>query len=162
VQSAQRRRAVDAARCFKTIGCGRRLVLCVSQQLDLTPNRLKPTNQRELPVNPADLERIVSLAELACAAAVSQPKDALVRQRLHQALAPLVSPAFPGEDPELAHLHELFAQARVWADIVRTRIAGFDSNRLSDPLGLAIQFPARDLLSILTDLLHELRRARDA
>jgi hypothetical protein len=138
------------------------LVLCVSQQLDLTPNRLKRTILRELPVNPADLERIVSLAELACAAAVSQPKDALVRQRLHQALAPLVSPAFPGEDPELAHLHELFAQARVWADIVRTRIAGFDSNRLSDPLGLAIQFPARDLLSILTDLLHELRRARDA
>jgi hypothetical protein len=128
----------------------------------LTPNRLKRTILRELPVNPADLERIVSLAELACAAAVSQPKDALVRQRLHQALAPLVSPAFPGEDPELAHLHELFAQARVWADIVRTRIAGFDSNRLSDPLGLAIQFPARDLLSILTDLLHELRRARDA
>jgi hypothetical protein len=128
----------------------------------LTPNRLKRTILRELPVNPADLERIVSLAELACAAAVSQPKDALVRQRLHQALAPLVSPAFPGEDPELAHLHELFAQARVWADIVRTRIAGFDSNRLSDPLGLAIRFPARDLLSILTDLLHELRRARDA
>ncbi len=113
-------------------------------------------------MNPADLERIVSLAELACAAAVSQPKDALVRQGLYQALAPLVSPAFPGEDPELAHLHELFAQARVWADIVRTRIAGFDSNRLSDPLGLAIRFPARDLLSILTDLLHELRRARDA
>jgi hypothetical protein len=137
-------------------------VLGVSQQLDLTPNRLKRTNLRELPVNPADLERIVSLAELACAAAVAQPKDALVRQRLYQALAPLVAPAFPGEDPELAHLHELFGQARVWADIVRTRIAVFDSNRLSDPLGLAIQFPARDLLSVLTDLLHELRRTREA
>ena len=113
-------------------------------------------------MNPADMERIVSLAELACTAAVAQPKDALVRQRLYQALAPLVSPAFPGEDPELAHLHELFGQARVWADIVRTRIAGFDASRLSDPFGLAIRIPARDLLSILTDLLHELRRARDA
>jgi hypothetical protein len=113
-------------------------------------------------VNRADLERIVSLAELACAAAVAQPKDALVRQRLYQTLAPLVSPTFPGEDPELTHLHELFGQARVWADIVRTRIAGFDASRLNDPLGLAIRFPARDLLSVLTDLLRELRRARDA
>lgn len=126
------------------------------------PGRLKRANLREPPVNPADLERIVSVAEVACAAAVSQPKDALVRQRLYQALAPLVSPAFPGEDPELAHLHELFGQARVWADIVRTRIAGFDANRLGDPLGLAIRIPARDLLSILKDLLHELRRAREA
>jgi hypothetical protein len=138
------------------------LLPCVSQQLISRPSRLKRANLREPPLNPADLERIVSAAEVACAAAVSQPKDALVRQRLYQALAPLVSPAFPGEDPELAHLHDLFAQARVWADIVRTRIAGFDSNRLSDPLGLAIRFPARDLLSVLTDLLHELRRARDA
>ena len=113
-------------------------------------------------MNAADLERIVSPAEVACAAAVSQPKDALVRQRLYQALAPLVSPTFPGEDPELAHLHDLLGQARVWADIVRTRIAGFDSNRLGDPLGLAIRFPARDLLSVLTDLLRELRRAREA
>jgi hypothetical protein len=113
-------------------------------------------------VNPADLERIVSAAEVACAAAVSQPKEALVRQHLHQALAPLVSSAFPGEDPEFAHLHDLFSQASVWADVVRTRIAGYDSNRLTDPLGLAIRYPARDLLSILTDLLHELRRARDA
>ena len=70
-------------------------------------------------MNPTDLERIVSPAEVACTAAVSQPKDALVRQRLYHALAPLVSPAFPGEDPESAHLHELFGQARVWADIVR-------------------------------------------
>jgi len=112
-------------------------------------------------VNPADLERIVSAAEVACGAAVSQPKDALVRQRLYEALAPLVSPAFPGDDPEFAHLHDLFGQARVWADIVRTRIAGFGTNRLGDPLGLAIRYPARDLLSILTDLLHELRRPRD-
>jgi hypothetical protein len=127
-----------------------------------TPSRLQRANLRELPVNPSELERIVSAAEVACAAAVSQPMDPLVRQRLYQALAPLVSPAFPGEDPELAHLHDSFAQARVWADIVRTRIAGFDSSRLSDPLGLAIRFPARDLLSILTDLLRELRRSRDA
>jgi hypothetical protein len=123
---------------------------------------LKRANLRELPVNPADLERIVSAAEVACAAAVSRPKDALVRQRLYQALAPLVSPEFPGEDPGFAQLHGLFGQARVWADIVRTRIAGFDPNRLNDPSGLAIRFPARDLLSILTDLLHELRRLRDA
>lgn len=98
-------------------------------------------------MNPSDLERIVSLAEVACAAAVSQPKEALVRQRLYHALAPLVSPAFPGEDPEVAHLQELSSQARVWADIVRTRIAGFDANRLTDPSGFAIRFPARDLLS---------------
>jgi len=139
-----------------------RLAICVSPQLMSRPSRLKRGNLRELPVNPADLERIVSLAELACTAAVAQPKDALVRQRLYQALAPLVAPGFPGDDPELAHLHELFGQARVWADIVRTRIAGFDASRLGDPLGLAIRFPARDLLSILTDLLRELRRARDA
>jgi hypothetical protein len=113
-------------------------------------------------VNPADLERIVRAAEVACTAAVSQPQDALVRQRLHDALAPLISPAFPGEDPEVAHLHDLFDQARVWASIVRTRIAGFDANRRSDPSGLAIRHPARELLSILTDLLHDLRRARDA
>ena len=125
-------------------------------------NRLKRANPRGLLVNPSDLERIVSLAEEACAAAVSQPKEALVRQRLYHALAPLISPAFPGDDPELAHLQELSSQARVWADIVRTRIAGFDANRLTDPSGFAIRFPARDLLSILTDLLRELRRARDA
>lgn len=113
-------------------------------------------------MNPSDVERIVSLAEVACAAAVSQPKEALVRQRLYHALAPLVSPAFPGDDPELAYLHELFGQARVWADIVRTRIAGFDAQRPNDPLGMAIRFPARDLLSVLTDLLRELRRARNA
>ena len=112
-------------------------------------------------MNPADLERIVRLAELACTAAVSQPKDALVRQRLYHALAPLVSPAFPGDDPELAHLRELFGQARVWADIVRTRITGFDANRFSDPLGLSIRYPARDLLSILTDVRRELKGARD-
>lgn len=113
-------------------------------------------------MTPSELERIVSLAEVACAAAVSQPKEALVRQRLYQALAPLVSPVFPGEDPELEHLHDLLSQARVWADIVRTRIAGFDANRLSDPFGLAIQYPARDLLTVLKDLLGELRRGRNA
>ena len=113
--------------------------------------------------SPCGAPRLIQTSsEVACAAAVSQPKEALVRQRLYHTLSPLVSPAFPGDDPELAHLHELFSQARVWADIVRTRISGFDANRLSDPLGLAIRFPARDLLSILTDLLRELRRARDA
>jgi hypothetical protein len=151
------------ARCLHgslihTIGCGRRRLAGTQ----VTPRRLKRANLRELPVNPSELERIVSLAELACTAAVSQPKEALVRQRLYYALAPLVSPGFPGEDPELAHLHDLFSQARVWADIVRTRIAGFDAQRLSDPLGLAIRYPARDLLSVLTDLTRELRRARDA
>ena len=113
-------------------------------------------------MNPSDLERILSMAEAACSAAVFQPKEALVRQRLHQALASLVSPAFPGDDPGLAHLRDQLGQARVWADIVRTRIAGFDSSRLNDPLGLAIRNPARELLSILTELLHALRRARDA
>jgi hypothetical protein len=126
------------------------------------PSRLKRGNLRELPVNPSELERIVSVAELACVAAVAQPKEALVRQRLYQALAPLVSPTFPGEHPELAHLHDLFGHARVWADIVRTRIAGFDSNRPNDPLGMALRHPARDLLPILTTLLHELRRRRQA
>ena len=89
-------------------------------------------------------------------------KRSCQRRRLYHALAPLVSPVFPGDDPEVAYLHKLFSQARVWADIVRTRIAGFASNRLSDPSGLAIRFSAGDLLSILTDLLHELRRTRDA
>lgn len=112
-------------------------------------------------MNAADLERIVSLAELTCAAAVAQPKDALVRQRLYHALAPLVAPAFPVEDPEFAYLHELLSQARVWADIVRTRIAVFDANRLSDPLGLSIQYPARDLLAILRDVAQELKRTRE-
>ena len=110
----------------------------------------------------AELERIVSAAEAACAAAISQPKETLFRQHLQQALVPLVSTEFSGDDPALAHLHDLFSHARVWADIVRTRLVDFESNRLRDPLGLAIQNPARELLSILTDLLHELRRARDA
>lgn len=111
---------------------------------------------------PTYLAQIASTAEKVCALAVDRPKDTHVRAQLFAALAPVADPAFQADDAEFAHLNGVFNQARVWAGIVRTRIAGFQTNKRGLPAFQAIQYPARDLLPILGDLSRELARSNDA
>jgi hypothetical protein len=89
---------------------------------------------------------------------VKQPTDPRARETLFDALALVVDPAFQGDGPEFDHLKDLFSVARVWADIVRTRINGLQTNEDGDPSLKTIQYPARGLLPILTDLSRELTR----
>ena len=108
------------------------------------------------------LERAVRTAEKGCALVIAQPKDTLARQRLFDALSSVVDPDFVVDDPEFDHLTDLYIEARVWADIVRTRIAGLQKNKRQDPSVLAIQFPAHDLLPILSNLGREFARLQGA
>jgi hypothetical protein len=111
---------------------------------------------------PTYLAQIASAAEKACVLIIERPKDPHAREQLFDALAPVTDPAFQADDPDLDHLTGLFSQARVWADIVRTRITGLSTNK-GGPLAIqAIQYPARDLLPILGDLSRELARSNDA
>jgi hypothetical protein len=114
-------------------------------------------------MNPAQLERIVSSAEEASALVIAQPKDVLARQRLFDALTLVVDPAFVGEGPEFDRVADLLIEARVWADIVRTRISVLPKHTNRVLSVLAIQHPARELLPILTDLRREcaLGQAKD-
>jgi hypothetical protein len=111
---------------------------------------------------PSYLERIASTAEKACAIAIDRPNDPQAREQLFSALASVADPAFQADGPDFDHVIELFGQARVWADIVRTRIAGLQTNKLGQPVIQAVQYPARDLLPILRDLSRELGRKNDA
>jgi hypothetical protein len=111
---------------------------------------------------PTYLERIASMAEKACTLAIDQPGDTQAREQLFDALAAVADPAFQGDDPDLDHLSGLFSQARVWAVIVRTRIASLPTNNHSYSALKAIIYPARDLLPILVDLSRELARRHDA
>ena len=108
---------------------------------------------------PTYLERIASMAEKACALAIDQPGDTQAREQLFDVLAEVADPAFQGDDPDLDHhLSGLFSQARVWAVIVRTRIASLPTNNHSYSALKAIIYPARELLPILDDLSRELAR----
>jgi hypothetical protein len=107
---------------------------------------------------PAQLERAVRTAAKACRLVIAQPKDTLARQRLFDALSSVLDPDFVVDGPEFDHLTDLCIEARLWADIVRTRITGLQKNKSRDPSALAIQYPARDLLPILADLARELGR----
>ena len=108
------------------------------------------------------LKRIARTAENACALVVKQPTDPWARETLFDALSLVVDPAFQGDDPEFDHLKDLFGEARVWADIVRTRINGLQTNKDGDPSANTIQYPARRLLPILTDLSREFARTNGA
>jgi hypothetical protein len=110
---------------------------------------------------PAQLERAVRTAAKACGLVIAQPKDTLARQRLFDALSSVLDPDFAVDGPEFDHLTDLCIEARLWADIVRTRITGLQKNKGRDPSALAIQYPARDLLPILADLACELGRMQD-
>ena len=111
---------------------------------------------------PTYLARIATTAERACALAIDRPKDLQAREHLFDALASVADRTFQADEPEFDHLTDLFGQARVWADIVRTRIAGLQTNKLGHPVVQAVQYPARDLLPILGDLSRELGRRNDA
>jgi hypothetical protein len=111
---------------------------------------------------PTYLAQIASAAEKACALTIERPKDPRAREHLFDALAPVADPAFQADDPDFNHLTDLFSQARVWAEIVRTRITGLSTNKSGHLAIQAIQYPARDLLPILGDLSRELARSSDA
>jgi hypothetical protein len=102
------------------------------------------------------LAQIASTAKKACALAIDRPKDGDAREQLFNALEEVADPAFQGDDPELAHLTDLFCQAQVWATIVRTRIIGLQTDKRGHLAIQAVQHPARDLLPILGDLNREL------
>jgi hypothetical protein len=111
---------------------------------------------------PTYLAQIASAAEKACALTIDRPKDPHAREQLFDALAPVADPAFQADDPDFNYLTGLFSQARVWADIVRTRITGLSTSKGGHLAIQAIQYPARDLLPILGDLSRELARSNDA
>jgi hypothetical protein len=113
-------------------------------------------------LHPTYLAQIASAAQRACALTIDRPKDPHARAQLFDALTPVADPAFQADDPDFTHLTVLFSQARVWADIVRTRITGLGTNKDGYSAVQAIQYSVRDLLPILGDLSRELARSNDA
>ena len=105
----------------------------------------------------SNLEQTARAAETACMAVIDRPNDPQVREKLLDALAAVIDPAFEGDDDTAsARLDGLLRQAHVWADIVRTRIDGFQATKRSDASARSIRYPTRDLLQILSELVGEL------
>jgi hypothetical protein len=113
-------------------------------------------------LHPTYLAQIASAAQKACALTIDRPKDPHARAQLFDALTPVADPAFQADDPDFTHLTGLFSQARVWADIVRTRITGLGTNKDGYSAIQAIQYSVRDLFPILGDLSRDLARRNDA
>jgi hypothetical protein len=111
----------------------------------------------------SNLELIARAAEKACVAVIDQPKDVHVREQLFNALAAVVHPAFEGDDDTASpYLNDLLSQARVWADLVRSRIDSVRATKGGDTSAPTVHYPARDLLQVLSELVGELARAPEA
>ena len=111
---------------------------------------------------PSEIEQIARVAEKACAAAVNHPRNADVRADLFNALGAVVDAVF-GESAAThsARLHDLLPQTGVWANIVRCRIDN-SRNSKSPTSAALIQYPARDLLQLLSQLLAELEQSESS
>jgi len=110
----------------------------------------------------SNLELIARAAEKACVAVIDRPKDVHVREQLFNALAAVVDPAFEGDDDTASpYLNDLLSQARVWADLVRSRIDSVWATKGGDTAP-TVHCPARDLLQVLSELVGELARAPEA
>lgn len=111
----------------------------------------------------SNLELIARAAEKACVAVIDRPKDVHVREKLFNALAAVVDPAFEGDDDTASpYLNDLLSQARVWADLVRSRIDSVGATKGGDTSAPTVHYPARDLLQVLSELVGELARAPEA
>jgi hypothetical protein len=111
----------------------------------------------------SNLELIARAAEKACVAVINRPEDIHAREELFNALAAVVDPAFEGDDDTASpYQNDLLSKARVWADIVRSRIESVRATKGGDPSAPTVHYPARDLLQFLSELVGELARAPEA
>lgn len=109
-------------------------------------------------MNLENLRRISCATENACAVLLQRPEDHQAREQLFIALAEVVDPAFQAEDKTAYHALELIPEARVWADIVRTRISVARTSALPGASAI-VRAPAQYLLTVLGDLARECTRA---
>ena len=107
-------------------------------------------------MNLESLQRISTASESACIAVLQKPEDAAARRRLFLVLADLIDPAFQGEsDP---YSSQLISEARLWADIVRTRIQLARDSATMKPT-LRITYSVQQLLLMLSDSARECSRS---
>jgi len=107
-------------------------------------------------MNLENLRRISLATENACAVVLQRPDDHQAREQLFLALGDVVDSAFQAEEKDAYHATDLIPEARVWANIVRTRI---NLARTSTPGASAIvRAPAQHLLTVLSDLAGECTR----
>jgi hypothetical protein len=108
-------------------------------------------------MNLENLRRISFATEKACAVVLQRPDDHQAQQQLFVALADVVDPAFQGEEKAAYHAKELIPEARVWADIVRTRISLARTSPMPGASAI-VRVPAQHLLKVLGDLARECTR----
>jgi hypothetical protein len=108
-------------------------------------------------MNLENLRRISFATENACAVVLQRPDDHQAREQLFIALAEVVDPAFQAEEKAAYHATDLIPEARVWADIVRTRISLAQTSPLPDASAV-VRAPAQHLLTVLSDLARECTR----
>lgn len=108
-------------------------------------------------MNLENVQRISAVSESACIAVLQKPRDASARRRLFLALADLTDPAFQGEKSD-DYSSQLIREARLWADIVRTRIQLARDRTTMKPT-LRITYSVQQLMMMLRDLTRECSRA---
>jgi hypothetical protein len=108
-------------------------------------------------MNLENVQRISTASERACIAVLQQPGDAGARRKLFLVLADLIDPAFQGEISD-DYSSQLIREARLWADIVRTRLQLARDRTTMKPT-LRITYSVQQLLLMLSDLARECSRA---
>jgi hypothetical protein len=102
---------------------------------------------------------VAKVAEEACATAVNDPRNAVVRADLLNAVEALVGAA--GQKAAAKHsadIHYLLRLAAVLASIVRCRIVNSRNSKTATTASL-IQYPARELRQLLSQLLAALEHS---
>ena len=106
----------------------------------------------------SEIEDIAVLAERACAAATNYPNDKELRERLYEAVRPVVDLASEDDTTHSAHFFYLLRQTAVWAGIVRCRIENSRTGTMSTTVE-SIQYATRDLHKLLARLVSELQQS---
>jgi hypothetical protein len=109
----------------------------------------------------SEIEDIAVLAERACAAATNYPNDKELRERLYDAVRPVVDLGSEDDTTHSAHFFYLLRQTAVWSGIVRCRIENSRIPAMSTTVE-SIQYATRDLHKLLARLVSELQQRQEA
>ena len=103
-----------------------------------------------------EIQVIAAIAKTACAAAIDDPQDVNVRKHLFDVLGDVIDPAFVNDDATYPlPVGDLLRETSAWASLVRCRIENARSSKTLKSAAL-IQYPARDLRQLLSQLIDEL------
>ena len=108
----------------------------------------------------SEIMSVAKVAEKACAAAVNDARNADARVALFNAVEAFVDAV--GQESAAKHsihIYYLLRQAGVLGNIVRCRIVNSRNSKTATTASL-IQYPARQLLQLLSQLLEALEQSR--